>query len=369
MNLTLVDNCTSAEALMERVLRDGGPIAPEYPLVFDDRFAGKQVTLRDGDDVRSACAILSRDFLVEGTKLRGGLIGSVATHESSRGQGFGTRLLVQAEALLQLEGCGFALLWAQNPDFYLKRGYGPIGHEIDFGLAPELVDSLPTSEDVRLGTSEDAEAIHALYEQHGTRVIRSQEETRVLLGCPAMTILVVEREGTVVAYALMGRGRDLAGTVHEWSGAKDDVLALLRAHAERHFAAGDTPGSADANEEMLFFMAPAVQTEIIAELDRLGAPSREGMLGLGKILDRKEAARAINERLGTKGMVEVVEDGGLPFLFRGPDKVAQLDDEGVLALMLGVPDVHGDVASFLDALGVEEVNLPLAPFAWGLDSI
>jgi len=94
VNVLLPDRNASALELMQRVLRDGEPLAPEYPLVFRDEFPGRVIALGEGEEVRSACAVLTREFLIDGERVRGGLIGSVSTDPEWRHQGLasGARL-------------------------------------------------------------------------------------------------------------------------------------------------------------------------------------------------------------------------------------------------------------------------------------
>lgn len=360
MNLTLENASDTAEAMMARALRGSGTLAPEYPLVFRPQFSGGVVCMSEGEDVRSACAILARDFVVGESRIRGGMIGSVATDAAWRSRGYGTRILVEAEAALQLEGCGFALLWAQEPEFYLNRGYGPIGREHDVALDRACLDRLPVARGVRPFEEGDLDVVHTLYAQHPQRVERSVEEMGALLACPEMRCLVLEHEGVPVAYACCGRGADLANTVHEWAGETEAVLALLRAHGD-----GLDPA------QSLFLMAPSSGRALVDRLAELGAEVREGMLGLGKILDRHEVARVLNERLGPAGEVAVLElEGAVPGLhLKAGGLEALIDDEAALALVLGVGAVDEDVKGFLEGFGLNEVELPLEPFAWGLDSI
>ncbi|HED65205.1 MAG TPA: GNAT family N-acetyltransferase [Planctomycetes bacterium] len=360
MNLTLEASSQTAESMMAHVLRGEGTLVQEYPLVFHPKFPGRVVCMSEGEDVRSACAILARDFVVGKTTIRGGMIGSVATHEDWQSHGLGTRILVEAEAALQIEGCGFALLWAQSPEFYLQRGYGPIGREFDITIDREAAARLPEPNGVRPFEPNDVSSLHALYQSHSQRVVRSEEETAALLGCPKMTCLVAERGGEVIAYACCGRGEDLANTIHEWSGEEEAVLGLVRAHV-----------ASLAEGESLFLMAPSSARSLIESLQGAGAVVREGMLGLGKILDRHEVARVMNELLGPEASVEVLEiAGSVPGLhLKAGDMEALIDDDAALALVLGVNAVAEDVAEFLRGFGLDEVQLPLEPFAWGLDSI
>ncbi len=377
MHLELDERTASAEAFMRRILRDDAPLAPEYPLVFDSRFDGRVVALQEGDAVRSACAILARDFVTPNGTITGGMIGSVVTDPEWRSNGLATRILVEAEAALQVDGCGFALLWAEEPGFYLRRGYGPVGREVDFVLSYDMVESLPAPTGVRAMTDADIDAVHALYTQHSVRLARTPDETRALLACPQMTRFVRERDGEVVAYSCMGRGKDLADAIHEWGGAGvDDVLALLRANLEHRFStetAEDALAKSIAPDDdlrFLFFMAPPAARELCERLEDLGAPSSESMLGLAKILDRDVVAKCVDGLLGPRGTVEAL-DGATArgYSVRGPKGEALVDDEGMLAILLGVDAVSGDVASFFGELGLNDVALPLPVFAWGLDSI
>jgi len=225
-------------------------------------------------------------------------------------------------------------------------------------------------------TDDDVEAVGALYERHPVRVARTTEETRALLDCPAMTRLVRERDGEVVAYTCMGRGKDLADAIHEWGGDAGDVLALVRANLEQRFRA-PTPEDAlatsvapDDDLRFLFLMAPPSEVELCARLEELGAPSGESMLGLAKILDREAVAACVDRILGPEGTIEVVTgESTSGYSVRGPEGEALVDYEGMLAILLGVSAVRPDVAYFFAQLGLDDVAMPLDAFAWGLDSI
>jgi len=363
---TLIQHGESeARSLIERVTRDGASVAPEYPLIFEDRFPGRLVAVGEGSCVRSACAVLVRDFVIGGAELRGGLIGSVCTDPEWRGNGLATRVLDEAEAQLSAQGCAFALLWADEPAFYQKRGYGEIGTEEDFLVGSELTSRLPEPVGVRPASPEDAGAMHAHYDAHPVRVRRSDSETAALLACPGMRTLVLERDGELVAYACCGRGADLDDAVHEWGGGTADVLALVRAHLEERFPDGALAGG------RLFVIAPTAHVELVERLKELGAAHGRGILGLGKLLDRLAAAGALGAQLSPNGgRAEVVDEGGVQRIgVWGPEDECVLDDDAVLGLLLGGDVVRPHVASFLERFGLNGAGLPLEPFAWGLDSI
>ena len=353
----------AARELLTRVF-ENPELAAEYPLVFGPLASGDTVELVEDGELRAACVILVREFCLGERRIRGGLIGSVATEPSRRGRGLGTRLLTMAEEALRARGCVFSLLWATDARFYLARGFSPLGVECDYLLVPELAPSLPEPSGVRELRPSDAPFLHRLYQRHAARVERTPDETRALLGVPGMLTLVRERAATAahpaqpVAYACLGRGHDLPDVVHEWGGESEDVLALLRALLERRFRGGETGA--------LFLMAPTCASEVGYRLLRLGAVSKRGILGLGKLLDLDGAAELLSSVLGSQSSVW---RSGEALAVRGPRGCVELDLDTLQALLFGGPDVHDEVRGLIGRLGLERAKLPLEPFAFGLDSI
>ncbi|MEL6908063.1 MAG: hypothetical protein AAFP22_21825, partial [Planctomycetota bacterium] len=73
----LADPRAAALELMERVLRDGRPMAAEYPLVFGPNATGEiEVAEADGRPA-SACAWLRRDLVTPDATIPAAFVGSV----------------------------------------------------------------------------------------------------------------------------------------------------------------------------------------------------------------------------------------------------------------------------------------------------
>lgn len=360
--MTSLTSAHRARALMERVLRDGQSLAAEYPLVFDERFSGRIVALEEDGNVRSACATLVRDLVVGDLSVRCGMIGSVVTDPAWRGRGLGSRLLEQAERELETEGCVMALLWADDPGFYTPRGWQPVGTEIDYEMSPADCASFPAPDGVRAAAPDDSGAIHRLYSLGRQRVDRSPLETQVLLAGPEIETLVVQRERDIIAYSCLGRGADFAKTVHEWAGAPDDMLRLLRGHAERAGARGD--------DRPLSLMSPTETTDLHATLSQRGLAKTRGILGLGKPLDLTAGAELLGKLAGDRARTQVDGPRGqLQVSLHGPTGGIRLDAKALIEVLFSAGGGREAAETVERATGLRLADLPLPIFVWGLDSI
>lgn len=359
MTPTMASDAPEAVALMRDVHRPTGNLTGEFPLVFGADAAGRIVERREGDELRSACAILPRDFVSGGRTVRVGLIGSVSTEPDHRGQGHATQLLDDAERALADAGCAIAMLWANEPEFYYERGYVPVGGQVRALVESSQQRGLPGDSTVRDATSDDAARLHELYSAHPSRVDRSAAETAALLDCPGMSVLVTERDGAITAYACRGRGADLRSIVHEWGGATDDVLALLHAHA-----------GAEA-EGAVGVLGPVSEHELWERLAASGAAPVVGFLGLAKVLDRGQLGRTLVDATTPGGVIGTIEDsaGRARVAIRTAEGGFELDDELLLALMFPAFGRLQEVEELAESFGVTFDGVPLELFAWGLDSI
>jgi hypothetical protein len=284
------------------------------------------------------------------------LIGSVATAEPHRGQGYAGQLLELAEQNLLCEGAVISMLWADDAAFYEKRGYTPVGSEVDYAIALSEAPKLPACEGVRWMETRDHAAVHALYARHSHRVDRTLAETSTLLHGPSIAGLVREADGEVVAYTLMGRGHDLQGVVHEWGGASTHVLACVRGYLE----------NLPEDSKAIYLMCPLTAVDMRKQLLDLEIPALEGVLAMAKVQDMSAMAK-IFARFGDPRLQTASNAESLRLI--GPSGSIVLDRQQALLAVWPPQGNRGVVEVIEKETGIRFDGLPLHPFIWGLDSI
>jgi GNAT superfamily N-acetyltransferase len=359
---------TEARALIQRELSGGELLEDQHPLVFARGAPGRLIALEEEGRVVSACATLVRDLAVRGERVRVGLIGSVVTDPAQRRRGLGAKLLARAQSALAQQGCLIGLLWADEPEFYRRRGWREAGCEVDFVIDPAERARLPEAAGATLRSAapDDHGTLHRLYAMHGSRVDRTPGETRALLSARGVETLVLERGRDIVAYACLGRGRDLARCVHEWGGAADDVLALVREHGERLARRGE--------DGALFLMTPPGAQAVHACLTACGIAGASGLLGMARVLDPAGAVELV--RRAARGRVRAGiacdpsrELESTAAHFAGPGGELALSPDALLDLLLPARGERAAIEALERAAGLALPGLPLALYVWGLDSI
>ena len=301
----------------------------EYPSFFRGLPGGESLFIEKENKIASHVGIMRRRFQHPGFKMELGLIGSVATHKDHRGEGLASLLLQEAVIRLKKQGCTLALLWSDQPDFYLPLGFHRAGNELDFRIS--LVKAEAAQPCCRiLNKEKDVESVWKLYQKRNSKLERSLAEMTALINIPRTQVYVTGSEGKTDSYIAIHKGADFTNYIHEWGGSLEAVKDNIQDCQNRYFP--QTP---------LTLIAPfEKENETFSEISD---QSWKGSLGLVKLLDRNHLVSCFKSFSEKAGM-NVSESDYL-----------NLNDEELLLAVLG-----------RDGVGTR-MFLPL--FLWGFDSI
>jgi hypothetical protein len=219
---------------MERVLRAGAPIAPEYPLVFAGAENAAFVVDEDGGAALSACALLERNLIVRGHTIRAGLIGSVATDPLGRRQGRCARVLAAAEEELARRGALLAIPGPRRRGV-LRARLAPLR----LGDRPAIAPGAREPAHRPFGVRERARTARSTSSTSAPSARRAQRGEGALL--PAeMEVLVVTLGAHRELFLPRARGGP-RNVVHGGRGDAQALLTLLRDTARKDPRLGPVP--------------------------------------------------------------------------------------------------------------------------------
>jgi GNAT superfamily N-acetyltransferase len=167
-----------------------------------------------------------------------GLVGNVATDPRFRGHGHMRSLLTAVEEIALKNQMQALFLWSDLTSFYQKLGYVSVGREYHFHFLESHLSSKARTNArlVRLdlrGISDDALLrLQALKPKVAMNLERSLAEFRRMLEIPWVSLYAAYETADIVAFALMGKGYDMMGVIHEW-GCTDPAFLLDLVHFVR----------------------------------------------------------------------------------------------------------------------------------------
>lgn len=284
-------------------------------------------------------------------------IGSVVTSPDHRGQGHSTQIIDACLEAAAAADCDFAILWTDLFDFYRRMDFELAGSEVTVILDREVG---PTAGWKFLDSSKVApDALVRVFQQHSVSSHRSQEDVRLMLSVPNSTVMTAwEPNGRLAAYAVVGKGADLDGYIHEWGGSVSALLGLF-SHLRT------------AQKRDLRLIAPSHATGVLSKLKEAGCPEHRGYLGMVRILKTdslfskvKRHARAI----GISDLVLEEENGRFKFGYQG--EIYSTDSKRDLVQLLFGPEKPSQMGKFDPATAkILDRVLPIPLWIWGWDSV
>lgn len=280
---------------LDSVLRKESDIsvAADLPLLFEEsEQVSRRVILARGKPAAHAAARLIDVETPRGT-VRAAVIGAVATDPRHRRKGLGSQVIEALAGDVKERGATLAILWADVPKFYEGLGFTLAGRETVF-ICQRQTSHSPRRTPVRPATEADLPAIRALHEREDCRVRRDEATWKKLMALPRTDFYVVEMQGRIVAYGVVGKGHDLGGCLHEWGGEE----ILLPVLVSTVFTL--------RKEDELYVMSASWKRQAARAMGFHGAKAHTGPLAMLRVLDKDALLRS----LGLEETAELPADSG-----------------------------------------------------------
>lgn len=190
-------------------------------------------------------------------------------------------LLTAVEEVAQKSQMQALFLWSDLTSFYQKLGYVSVGQEYHFHFLESNASSkVKTSARlVRMdlqGITDDLLLRLTTLKPKVTRTLeRSLAEFRRMLEIPWISLYVAYETADIVAFALMGKGYDMMGVIHEW-GCTDapyllDLIHFVRKEQQLPQCMLLTPGELKTSwHQAILAQASAVEAVPMALMKTLG---------------------------------------------------------------------------------------------------
>lgn len=212
---------------LDAILRPDGAasVRDDLPLLFGDDPRAFRRALRDPDGrtVAHAAAYLHDVRLrppvvgAPSPERRIAVVAAVATHPKRRRRGLASRVVEALLADAALRGADAAVLWSEADALYRRLGFAPFGVERVLVADPSRFPP-PERGRVRPARPEDLDAMRALHDAEPARALKDRRTWEILLATPRTDAYVLERDAATLAFGVVGRGADLARTLHTWGG-------------------------------------------------------------------------------------------------------------------------------------------------------
>ncbi len=214
------------------------PIEEEYPIVLSNEARSTSYCLKHNNRICSHANLWPRPVVDRLGRIKGqvGLVGNVATDPSMQGRGHMRKLLSNLEEIGKRQNLDALVLWSDLDQFYHKLGYESVGQELHLGF-PKTDPKRPSSRnfdgEFQLNgplQSRDFERMMALRPSLPLTLSRNASEFARLMNIPWLDNFRILRGDEIVGSALIGKGYDMVGVIHEWGATDQETLLALIDH-------------------------------------------------------------------------------------------------------------------------------------------
>jgi predicted N-acetyltransferase YhbS len=369
-----IKNPTSAEltdliSLISKAFlykEEEGDVARDFPQLYDANNSKHLWVAKEKESLLAHAGFYPTEMKIEGIALPVAGIGGVFSVPEVRGQGLGSQLVEKCLEEAKKSGSALAFLWSDKHDYYAKMGFHLVGRQWTLHFLPEHEKTLRAqgeksglkTQHLRFSLGEISpeflQQSFQLQENLPVGIARSFEEHQKLLSSGACDLFAAWAGRQLIAYFVMGKGKDLQNYVHEWAG-DEAALHHLAAHCLENFQHG------------FYLLSPQFMPDEVNwlyTLDQLGVSMRAERMGLVKILNFSKIQRLVSEylsRLGLNPEELHLSQNGEKYLVKWRENTnLEFSEENFLKFLFG-PEMptHQELKAFL----------PIRLWYWGMDSV
>ena len=210
-------------------------IDDEYPIVLDRKNSSMSHCITSDGRIVGHANLWKRSLLLEGKKTdkKIGLIGNVATDPRYRGQGVMKKLFNELYKIANSSNLHALILWSDLYQFYQNLGFRSLGKERRFTLSLKKlkafseIDGICELADPQQLSPLLLKDLINLRPKLDLTLDRSASEFKTLLSIPETHLFISYKNKLPTAYAIVGKGFDMIGVIHEWGGYRFEELAFL----------------------------------------------------------------------------------------------------------------------------------------------
>lgn len=346
--------------------KDEGSVAEDFPQLYDSSNSRHLWIAKDGSGLLGHSGFYPAILKVENLPLPVAGIGGVFTRPGAEGQGVASQLVKKCAEEARKSGAALALLWSDKQDFYGKLGFHLVGRQWNILLKAAEAEKLRAKGESSLPglrleeakpTADFLAQSHAWLGRYPIGPARDAVEHGRLLGSGACRLFAAWAGTELAAYFVVGKGKDLAGYVHEWAG-EEAALHQLAAHCLTQL--GD-----------LQVLSPQFMPDEVSwiyALDEFGLAMRAEQMALVRLLDLSKVQRLLADYLRQLGLnpdelrIQRHAGEGEPgyHLIWRQEMPWDLSEADLLRFLFG-PELpqHPELKAFL----------PLRLWYWGMDSV
>lgn len=346
--------------------KEEGSVARDFPQLYNPSNSQRLWAAYEGEKFVAHAGYYPAVMRVEGLALPVAGIGGVYTEPEFQGQGAASSLVEKCVSQARKEGAALAFLWSDKHEFYSKLGFFLAGRQWTLSFDIAHVPALRARGE-KLGlAAADVQVIEGdlsdeflmesrtLLGELPLGISRTLEEHGAYMRSGACRVIGAWVGKDLLAYFVLGKGKDLQGYVHEWAG-EESALCHLAAQCMESFGVG------------FHLLSPQFMPDEVNwlyALDEIGVPMRAEYMGLVKLLDFTKLKKLVGEymeRLGLAASDLVLQKHDEEYLAKWRDGTElKFSERDFLRFLFG-PDMpkHEELKAFL----------PLRLWYWGMDSV